>query len=140
MTLLIKITLYIRQITNKDLLYSTRNSTQYSVITYIRKGASLVAQMVKNLPVMQKTLVQFLGWEDTLEKGMETHSVFLPGDVPWTEESGRIYSPWGSKQSDTTGQLSTARHTCEKRILKRVNMCVCITESLCCTFETNTTL
>ena len=32
-------------------------------------GASLVAQQVKNLPAMQETLVQFLGWEDPLEKG-----------------------------------------------------------------------
>ena len=82
MTLLVKITLYIRQITNKDLPYSTGNSTQYSVITYIRKGASLVAQMVKNPPVMQKTWVQFLGWEDTLEKGMATHSSILAWRIP----------------------------------------------------------
>ena len=36
-------------------------------------GASLVAQMVKNLSVMPETLVQSLGWEDPLEKGMATH-------------------------------------------------------------------
>ena len=82
MTLLVKITLYIRQITNKDLPYSTGNSTQYSVRTYIRKGTSLVAQMVKNPPVMQKTWVQFLGWEDTLEKGMATHSSILAWRIP----------------------------------------------------------
>ena len=40
-------------------------------------GASLVAQMVKNLPAIQKTWVQSLGWEDTLEKGMATHSSLL---------------------------------------------------------------
>ena len=39
--------------------------------------ASLVAQMVKNLPAMQKTRVQCLGWEDTLEKGMATHPSIL---------------------------------------------------------------
>ena len=38
---------------------------------------SLVAQMVKNLPVMQETRVQFLAWEDTLKKGMATHSSIL---------------------------------------------------------------
>ena len=40
-------------------------------------GASLIAQLVKNLPAMQETLVQFLGWEDTLEKGQATHSSIL---------------------------------------------------------------
>ena len=42
--------------------------------------ASLVAQMVKNLPAMQETLVQSLGQEDLLEKGMAIHSVLLPGE------------------------------------------------------------
>ena len=41
-------------------------------------GASLVAQMVKNLPTMQDTQVCSLGEEDTLEKGMATHSCILP--------------------------------------------------------------
>ena len=50
--------------------------------------ASLVAQMVKNLPAMWETLVRALGWEDPLEKDVETHSVFLPGESLWTEEPG----------------------------------------------------
>ena len=45
--------------------------------TYIDIRASLVAQMLKNLPAMQETWVQFLGWEDPLEKGMATHSSIL---------------------------------------------------------------
>ena len=49
-------------------------------------GASLVAQMVKNLPAMQKTQVQSLGWEDPLEKRMATHSSMLAWRIPWTEE------------------------------------------------------
>ena len=44
--------------------------------------ASLVAQMVKNLPVMQKTEVRSLGWEDSLEKGMATHSSILAWRIP----------------------------------------------------------
>ena len=40
-------------------------------------GASLVAQLVKNLPAMQETWVQSLGWEDLLEKGKATHSSIL---------------------------------------------------------------
>ena len=49
-----------------------------------------LAQMVKNLPAMQETQVQPLGWEDSLEKGMATHSSVLAWRIPWTEEpSGR---------------------------------------------------
>ena len=46
----------------------------------------MVAQMVKNLPIMQETQVSSLGWEDPLEKGMVTHSSFLAWRIPWTEE------------------------------------------------------
>ena len=45
-----------------------------------------MAQMVKNLPAMQKIWVQFLGQEDSLEKGMETYSSILDWRIPWTEE------------------------------------------------------
>ena len=48
--------------------------------------ASLVAQMVKNLPAVQKTWVHSLGQEDPLEKGMSTHSSILAWTIPWTEE------------------------------------------------------
>ena len=44
-------------------------------------GASLVAQLVMNLPAMQETWVQFLGWEDPLEKEMATHSSILEYSV-----------------------------------------------------------
>ena len=47
-----------------------------------------MAQIVKNLPAMQETWFQSLGWEDPLEKGMVTHSSILAWRVPWTEESG----------------------------------------------------
>ena len=50
--------------------------------------ASLVAQMVKNLPVMQETRVHSLGREDPLEKGTATHSSILAWRIPWTEEPG----------------------------------------------------
>ena len=45
-------------------------------------GASLVAQMVKNPPAMQETLVEFLGWEDPLEMGTATHSSILARRIP----------------------------------------------------------
>ena len=46
--------------------------------------ASLVAQLVKNLPAMWDILVQSLGWEDPLEKGKATHSGILAWRIPWT--------------------------------------------------------
>ena len=51
--------------------------------------ASLIAQLIKNLPAMQ-TRVRFLGREDPLEKGMATHSSILAWRIPWTEEHGRL--------------------------------------------------
>ena len=48
--------------------------------------------MVKNLPAMQKTQVQSLGWEDPLEKGMATHSSTLAWKIPWTEDPYRLQS------------------------------------------------
>ena len=51
-------------------------------------GASLVAQMVKNLPAMQEAWVHSLGQEDPLEKGMATPSSVLAWEIPWTEEPG----------------------------------------------------
>ena len=49
--------------------------------------ASLVAQMVKDLPAMQETWVQSLAWEDPLEEGMATHSNILAWRIPWTVKS-----------------------------------------------------
>ena len=46
--------------------------------------ASLVAQLVKNPPVMQETWVRSLSWEDPLEKGTATHSSILAWRIPWT--------------------------------------------------------
>ena len=61
--------------------------------------------MVKNLPAMQEARVRFLDQEDPLEEEMEdppeketaTHSSILAWRIPWTEETGRLYSPWGGK-------------------------------------------
>ena len=54
--------------------------------------ASLVAQVVKNLPAMQKAWAQSLSWEDPLEKGMATHFSILAWRIPWTEETGGLQS------------------------------------------------
>ena len=60
---------------------------------YAYVWASLVAQLVKNLPAMQETLVQFLGQEDPLEKEMATYSSTVAWRIPWTEDLAG-YSPW----------------------------------------------
>ena len=51
-----------------------------------------MTQMVKNLPAMQETQVQSLGWEDPLEKGMAIHSSILAWRIPWAEEPGGLQS------------------------------------------------
>ena len=60
--------------------------------TLIKTRASLVAQMVKNLPAMQETGVRSLSQEDTLEKGMATHSSILAWRIQWTGEPGMLQS------------------------------------------------
>ena len=57
---------------------------------YICIWASLVTQMVKNLPAVQETWVRSLDWEDPLEKGMAAHSSILALRIPWTEEPGKL--------------------------------------------------
>ena len=50
--------------------------------------ASLIAQLVKNPPAMQETLVGFLGWEDPVEKGKATPSSILAWRIPWKQSMG----------------------------------------------------
>ena len=56
------------------------NPVILKLLKYI--GASLVSQLVKNLPAMQDTRFQSLGWEDPLEEGMATHSSILAWRIP----------------------------------------------------------
>ena len=65
--------------------------------------AYLVAQLIKNLPVMSEAWVQSLGWEDSLEKGTVTHAGILDWRIPWT---------WGRKESDTTERLTSLLLVC----------------------------
>ena len=60
-----------------------------------------MVQIVKNLPAMQEMQSQSLDWEDPLEKGMVTHSIFLPGEFH-EQRSLADYSPWVRKESDMT--------------------------------------
>ena len=61
--------------------FSMRNQPPSELLFPFTSRASLVAQLVKNLPTMQETLVRFLGQEDTLEKGWATHPSIL--GLPW---------------------------------------------------------
>ena len=62
----------------------------------VKERQGLVAQLVKKLPAVQETQVQFLGLEDPLQEEMATHSCILAWRTPWTE-SFAGYSPWGHK-------------------------------------------
>ena len=57
--------------------------------------------MVKNLPTEQETWVQFLGWEDPLEKEMATHSSILAWKIPQTEEPAELHTVHGVTKSQT---------------------------------------
>ena len=76
--------------------YSRTEGHEFSVYKKSPLGfsirASVVDQMVKNLPAMQETGVQALVWEDPLEEGMATHSSILAWRIPWTEEPGGLQS------------------------------------------------
>ena len=56
--------------------------------------------MVKNVPAMQETQLQFLGQEDPLKKEMATYSSILAWEIPWTEKPGGLQS-MGSQKSRT---------------------------------------
>ena len=75
--------------------------------------ASLIVQLVKNLPAMQETRVRFLGQEDPLEKEMATHFSILAWEIPWTEKPGglqsmglhRVRGNWVTKQKQYENAL-----------------------------------
>ena len=78
--------------------------------------AFLVAQLVKNLPAMPETWVWSMGWENPLEKGKATHSIFRPG------EFHGLYNPWGCKELDMTERLSYCMHETKQDAEKLSNM------------------
>ena len=83
----------VRELRSHKLLNVTQKKKKKLFIIFnVGFCASLVTQTVKNLPAMQETQVQFLGREDTLEKGMATHSSILAWRIPWTEEPGGLQS------------------------------------------------
>ena len=71
-------------------IWDEPDSVSYFVIISKNNGASLVAQMVKNLPAKQETRVRSLDWDDPLEKEMTIHSSIPDWKIPWTEEPGGL--------------------------------------------------
>ena len=59
-----------------------------------------MSQTLKNLPAVWETQFQSQSLKDFLEKGMATHFSILDWRIPWTEEPGRLYSPWSHKELD----------------------------------------
>ena len=62
-----------------------------------KQSGLLVAQTVENLPAMQETRDRSLDQEDPLKKAMAAHSSILAWEIPWSEEPGGLYSPWGHR-------------------------------------------
>ena len=100
-----------------------------------RKGASLVAQLAKNLPAMQETLVWFLGGEDPLKKGSATHSnIGFPWWLSWLRirlDCGRPgFDPWVGKIPWRRERLPTPVCRTEKKSLSPVWLCDPMNSSL----------
>ena len=87
----------------------------------IVSGQSLIAQLVKNPPARQETPVQFLGWEDPLEKGKATHSSILAWRIPWTVFHGDTKSR--TQLSDFHFQGSPRRETTETCMVRSSLLC-----------------
>ena len=85
-----------------------------------KRRVSLVAQMIKNLPAMQESQVRSQGQEDSLEKGMATHSNILTWRIPWTEEPGGIQS-MGSQRVGQDWATNTRKGTCVRICLYACN-------------------
>ena len=77
------------------------HTIEYLASSLFSTWASLVAQVVNNLPTMLETWVWFLGQKEPLEKGMATHSSTLSWRIPWTEDPGDNH-----KEPDMTEQLT----------------------------------
>ena len=81
----------------RGVLFGSRVPFSFSLFFFLKalltdRGASLVAQMVKNPPAMQETWVRSIGQEDPLVKDMANHSSILAWRIPWTEEPGGLQS------------------------------------------------
>ena len=87
--------------------WGQKESTTEYTYTLHCVWASLVAQTVKNLPKMQETLIRSPGWEDSMEKGMATHSSIIAWRIPWTEVPSRLQY-LGSQRIRHSGTTNTS--------------------------------
>ena len=87
--------------------------------------ASLIAQPVKGLPVMQETQVRFLGWEDPLEQEMAIHSSILAWRILCTEEPGRLQSVGSQGSGMTESCAHTYTHTHKVEFRKMTDEPIC---------------
>ena len=102
-------------------------SSGFQLKTVYLYRASLVVQLVSNLPAMQETLVQFLSREDPLEEGLATHSSILAWRISWTEEPGglqsmeskRVRPNWATKHIGLPKWYSHKESACQCRRCKR---------------------
>ena len=93
---------------------------------------SLVAQTIKNPPAMWETWVQSLGWKDSLEEGMATHSSILPWRIPWTKEPGRL-QPMGLQRAGQDSDRTTTKPVvcvCSLNCTLRVYAIICVSATL----------
>ena len=86
-------------------MISNKNKTSDGNIIIVTIRASLVAQLVKNLPAMQETQVQSLGGENTLEKEMATHSCILAWKISWTWGHKSVGHDWASPPLSSSSPL-----------------------------------
>ena len=116
-----------------QLLQFSQNSLGFSTVRLISQETSFfwanksnwspVAQMVKNLPVVWKTWVWSLGWEDPLEKGMATYSSILAWRIHG-QRSLAGYSPWVHKELDMTEWLTSHNLYCFQSSLRMHYQCI----------------
>ena len=100
-----------------------KNIIQYKALLRLK------AQLVKNLPAMWETRVQFLGWEDALEKGTTTHSSILAWRIPWTVQSigpQRVRHDWLTfTKAKTLDKTSWETKWSATVILKTIILFIC---------------
>ena len=101
------IALFLNQSEIFCLLFSVFRLFTFKVIIILFNTSGFPGiQMVRNLLAMWENLIQSLGLEDPLEKGMANHSSILTSRIPWAEEPVG-YGSWGHKESDTTELTNT---------------------------------
>ena len=95
------------------------------MINLIVNLASLVAQMVKNLPAMQETWVWYLDWEDPLEKGMATHSSTLAQRILWTDHGVAVRHNWVTNSHTIVNLIISLTDTGQNSITRHYKLWLC---------------